>query len=73
MWAPNAQRGAAIYQLAYKKDDGWKIQENNIIPVRANEQTQMIILRSRNQYFLSADGASGGFLQMVTLRRWNEN
>lgn len=65
--------GQVIYQLAYKRGEEWVVQENNIIPVRPDEQTQMIILRSRNQYFLSADGASGGFLQMVTLRRWKED
>ena len=64
-----APDGHAIYQLAYKKGDRWKVQENNIIPVEANEQTQLIVLRSRNQFFLSADGATAGFLQTVTLRR----
>lgn len=68
----NVQGGQAVYQLAYKKGEEWIIQENNIIPVRPDEQTQMIILRSRNRYFLSSDGASGGFLQMVTLRRWKD-
>jgi hypothetical protein len=29
----------------------------------------MIILKSSNSYFMSSDGASGGFLQIVTLRR----
>lgn len=58
-----------IYELAYKLGDEWRMQENNIIPVRETEQTQMIILKSNNQYFLSTDGASGGFLQVVTLRR----
>lgn len=57
------------YELAYQLGDEWKFQEHNIIPIRAAEQTQMIILRSRNSFFLSADGSAGGFLQMVTLRR----
>ena len=61
--------GQVIYELAYKEGDEWKMQENNIIPVRKDEQTQMIVLKSRNQHFMSADGATGGFLQMVILRR----
>jgi hypothetical protein len=61
--------GQVIYELAYKHADEWKMQENNIIPVRADEQTQMIVLKSNNRHFMSADGATGGFLQMVTLRR----
>jgi hypothetical protein len=58
-----------IYELAYKAGEEWKMQENNIIPVRATEQAQMMILKSGNQFFLSTDGSSGGFLQIVTLRR----
>lgn len=65
----NARKGQTVYRLAYQKGSDWKVQENNIIPVRPDEQTQLIVLKSRNQFFLSADGASGGFLQMVTLRR----
>lgn len=64
--APDQQ---VVYELAYKLDGQWKVQENNIVPVRANEQAQMIILRSKNQFFLSTDGSSGGFLQTVVLRR----
>jgi hypothetical protein len=58
-----------IYELAYKLGEEWKFQESNIQPVAASEQTQMIILRSDNRFFLSTDGATGGFLQTVTLRR----
>ncbi len=64
--APNQQ---VIFELAYQLDGEWKFQENNVIPVREDEQTQMIVLRSANQYFRSSDGSSGGFLQVVTLRR----
>ena len=64
-----APDGHVIYELAYKSGDVWKMQENNIIPVRKNEQTQMIFLKSRNGFFLSSDGSSGGFLQLVILRR----
>ena len=66
---PPVQNNQLIYELAYKLGDEWRIQENNIIPIRENEQTQMIILKSNNQFFLSTDGGSGGFLQAVTLRR----
>lgn len=65
----NAQNQVVAYELNYKKDDRWVTQENNLIPVRESEQTKMIILKSNNQYFLSSDGASGGFLQVLTLRR----
>ena len=64
-----AENGQLVYELAYKLGDEWKMQENNVIPVRANEQTQMIVLKSTNSYFLSSDGGGGGFLQVVTLRR----
>jgi hypothetical protein len=64
--APGQQ---VIYELAYKLGEEWKFQENNIIEVRGDEQTQMIILRSDNRFFLSSDGAAGGFLQNVVLRR----
>jgi len=62
-------KGQTVYQLAYQDSDDWTVQENNIIPVRPDEQTQLIVLKSDNQYFLSADGAAGGHLQIVTLRR----
>ncbi len=64
-----AQNQQLTYELAYKLGDEWKMQENNIIPVRETEQTQMIVLKSDNKFFLSTDGSSGGFLQVVTLRR----
>jgi hypothetical protein len=64
-----APSGQVIFELAYQIDGEWKFQESNIISVRANEQTQMIVLRSENQFFLSSDGGSGGHLQLVTLRR----
>jgi hypothetical protein len=65
----NPANNTIIYELAYKQEDEWVVQENNILTVNPNDQVQMIVLRSRNQYFLSADGSSGGFLQLVTLRR----
>jgi hypothetical protein len=58
-----------IYELAYQLDGEWKFQESNVIPVIENEQTQMIILRSANQFFRSSDGSTSGYLQIVTLRR----
>jgi hypothetical protein len=68
-----APDGHIIYELAYKLDTEWKFQENNIIKVRPNEQTQMLILRSENQFFVSSDGSTGGFMQMVALRRGAES
>jgi len=64
-----AASGEVIFELAYHVGGEWKFQESNILAVRANEQTQMIVLRSENQFFLSSDGGSGGYLQLVTLRR----
>jgi hypothetical protein len=58
-----------IYELAYQLEDEWIVQENNILSISPTEQVQMILLRSQNQTFLSSDGSSGGFLQIVTLRR----
>ncbi len=57
------------YDLAYKVGTEWKFQEHNYLPIYATDQTQMVILQSDNSYFLSSDGSSGGFLQVVTLRR----
>ncbi len=64
-----ATKNYLVYELAYQLDGEWKMQENNVIPVLPTEQTQLIILKSRNSFFLSSDGSSGGFLQLVTLRR----
>lgn len=61
-----------IYELAYKLGEEWKMHENNFLLARPDEQTQMIILKSNNQYFKSADGSTAGFLQTVTLRRGPE-
>lgn len=64
-----AKNEQLIYELAYQLGDKWKIQENNIIRLRPTEQIQMMILKSDNSFFQSTDGSSGGFLQIVTLRR----
>ena len=65
----DAPEGYAVYKLAYKEGEEWKIQESNILPVPQDEQSQLIVLRSKNQFFLSSDGTPGGFLQLVNLRR----
>ena len=61
-----------IYELAYKKDGQWKMQENNLIKVLPTEQAQMIILKSNASFFTSSDGSTSGFLQSVVLRRTRE-
>ena len=61
-----------IYELAYKKEDAWKIQENNVIPVAATDQAQLIVLQSDASFFASSDGSRSGFLQCVVLRRLPE-
>jgi hypothetical protein len=63
------QNEQCMYELAYNVNGEWKMHENNFMMARANQQTQMIVLKSNNQFFKSADGATGGFLQTVTLRR----
>lgn len=65
----SSNRQQVVYELAYKLEEKWKMQENNIIPIGPNEQAQMIVLKSKNRYFLSTDGAGTGFLQIVTLLR----
>jgi hypothetical protein len=58
-----------IYELAYKLGEEWNLQENNILKVRPDEQTQMILLHTMHPYFVSSDGSTSGFLQVITLRR----
>ena len=57
------------YDLAYQVNGEWKFQEHSFLQIFEKDQTQLIILRSNNSYFLSSDGSSGGYLQLVTLRR----
>ena len=64
-----APDGHVIYELAYLLDDEWNYQENNIVKVRPNEQTQMLVLQSQHDFFISSGGSTGGFLQNVVLRR----
>lgn len=61
--------GGIIYELAYQHENEWIKQENNMIAVEPNEQVQLIVLKSDNQFFLSADGSRSGFLQLVRLKR----
>ncbi|WP_367872135.1 hypothetical protein [Luteolibacter sp. Populi] len=61
--------GQVIYELAYEQNGAWTTQENNLIPVRPDEQVQLIILKSDAGFFLSGDGSRSGFLQSVSLRR----
>lgn len=66
------ENGQVLYELAYQKDNKWKNQENNVIPVHEKEQVQLIILKSDAGFFQSSDGSRGGFLQAVVLRRQAE-
>jgi len=63
------KNGHVIYELAYKENGVWEVQENNLIRVRPDEQVQFVILKSNNSYFLSSSGSKAGYLQYVTLRR----
>ncbi|QJE98719.1 hypothetical protein [Luteolibacter luteus] len=65
---PNSNN-EVIYELAYDEKGTWQMQENNLIPVRKDEQVQLIVLKSDADFFTSSDGSKSGFLQTVTLRR----
>jgi hypothetical protein len=64
-----APEGTFAYELAYQTEGAWKLQENNLVNVRANEQMHMVILRSEASFFSSSDGSRGGFMQTAFLRR----
>ena len=61
--------GDVIYELAYENNDEWVIQENSVLMVPPEDQTQMIVLLSESDLFRSSMGTSAGYLQVVTLRR----
>jgi hypothetical protein len=63
------KNGYVVYELAYKENGAWEVQENNMIQVKPNEQAQFIILKSTNSYFMSSSGSMGGYLQHVLLKR----
>ncbi len=64
-----AKGGGIVYLLSYLENKKWVKQENNMLAVKPNEQVQLIILQSENQFFLSGDGSRSGFLQAVRLIR----
>jgi len=65
----SAPRGTFAYELAYKIDGAWKIQENNLLSIRPDEQMHMVVLRNGSSFFSSSDGSRGGFMQTALLRR----
>lgn len=58
-----------FYELAYQQDEEWKMLENNLIAVADDEQTQMVVVKSDSEYFVSSNGSRTGYLQIVLLRR----
>ena len=44
------------YELAYKNEGKFKIQENNMFRVNSNELIHMVVLRSGSSFFRSRDG-----------------
>lgn len=63
-----------VYELAYEQENEekqkeWKMLENNLVSVAEDEQTQMIVLKSDSEYFVSSNGSRSGYLQVVFLRR----
>lgn len=63
------ERNRFIYRVSYKSGEKWKVQTNNSIRVPENEQTQLVVLKSESQFFVSSDGSQQGFLQFALLRR----
>lgn len=61
-----------VYELAYQDEGEWVVQENNLIPVRADEQVQMVVLKSDSSFFAGSSGDTGGFMQIAFLRRQPE-
>ncbi|MCU0779787.1 MAG: hypothetical protein MUF04_01645 [Akkermansiaceae bacterium] len=61
--------GDVIYELAYESEGEWIMQENCVLMVPPEDQTQMIVLRTDSDLFRSSMGSSAGHLQLVTLRR----
>jgi hypothetical protein len=57
------------YELAYRTDGDWIVQENNLTSIRPNEQMHRVVLRSEASFFSSSDGSRGGFMQTAFLRR----
>ncbi len=57
------------YEMAYLEEEEWVVQENSLLPVAAEDQTQMIILLSESELFRSSMGTRAGHLQVVTLRK----
>ena len=64
--------GTFVYELAYENEGQWTMQENNLFPVRENEQVHFIVTRSNASFFTSSDGSRAGFLQTAILRRSGE-
>ena len=58
-----------VYELAYQQDEERKMLENNLIAVADDEQTQMVVVKSDSEYFVSSNGSRTGYLQIVLLRR----
>lgn len=58
-----------IYELAYQEKGEWVVQENNVTSVKDDEQAQLVVLKSDNEFFTSKDGSQSGYLQTVVLRR----
>jgi len=57
------------YELAYKIEGKWKVQENNLVSIRPNQQMHMVVLRNGSSFFNSSDSSRGGFMQKALLRR----
>lgn len=61
--------GSVIYELAYQADGEWVVQENNVVPVRPDEQVQMVVLKSEAKFFAGSSGDTSGYMQIALLRR----
>ena len=68
LFRPN-KNNLFTYRISYKKGSKWQVEKSSQIWIRAEEQLQLVILKSEDQFFTSADGTRLGFLQFATLRR----
>ena len=57
------------YKISYMKGKEWKKVTDNVIRVPAEQQTQLVVLQSNNDFFVNTDGGRQGFFQYTLLQR----
>ena len=67
------KRSRFRYEISYEKgNDVWEAATNNEVRLPKNQKTQLVVLQSNNDFFLSSDGTKSGFLQVVVLKRTDD-